>query len=167
MRSVGGTVFIVVVNPYNQSVFAELIERARRNRGLTQVELGDVAGVGQQAVGKWEKGLTRPKPASIPAVAKALGVESRVLLVEAGYLAGEKPDPLQVEQVLDGGGTTTITIGREPPSLFEDVRPAVDEALVDDSPADDRLTSLEDRMSRLEALLEAAVRHQGPPGDRK
>ena len=156
----GGTVHLDVTEPYNQSVFAELVERARRNRGLTQDELGAVAGVGQQAVGKWENGITRPRPDAFPALARALGVASELLLVEAGYLDGNKPDPLEVDQELADGSTVRLTIRRgAAPSLFEDYRPRAEAAPMDD----DRLTSLEERVARLEALLEGVLSPPDPP----
>ena len=55
------------MNPVSESIAA-----LRREKGLTQDELGKAAGVSMQAVSKWENG-GMPDPALLPDIARALG----------------------------------------------------------------------------------------------
>lgn len=48
------------------------IARLRKEKGLTQTELGDRVGVSFQAVSKWERGETLPDTALLPALAMVL-----------------------------------------------------------------------------------------------
>ncbi|MCW2768437.1 MAG: family transcriptional regulator [Nocardioides sp.] len=52
----------------------EVIETARRARGLTQSELASVAGVTQAALSRYENGLRDPEEDALERVAEALGV---------------------------------------------------------------------------------------------
>lgn len=47
----------------------------RKAKGLTQAELGDLLGVSNQAVSKWESEMTMPDVMLLPEIAKVLGVE--------------------------------------------------------------------------------------------
>jgi transcriptional regulator with XRE-family HTH domain len=107
-----------VTSPYNRSVFAELLERARGNQGLTQAQLGSELGLGQQAVSRWEAGQSKPRPAAIAPLAKVLGISAAVLMAEAGYLPNEAT-PLETifrcEQILrPDNKRVTIEIERMP-----------------------------------------------------
>jgi transcriptional regulator with XRE-family HTH domain len=72
------------------------IKARREEAGLTQAELGAKVGVSQEAVSRWEAGLT--------ALALAeLGTVARVLQSSLGWLAaaeGEPPGPYRVEEIL-------------------------------------------------------------------
>ena len=46
----------------------------RRKKGFTQSELGEMLGVSNQAVSKWESEMTMPDIMLLPEIAKALGV---------------------------------------------------------------------------------------------
>ena len=46
----------------------------RKAKGLTQAELGELLGVSNQAVSKWESELTMPDIMLLPEIAKVLGV---------------------------------------------------------------------------------------------
>ena len=52
----------------------ENIARFRKEKGLTQAELGDMLGVSNQAVSKWELGMTMPDVTLLPQISKVLGV---------------------------------------------------------------------------------------------
>ena len=50
------------------------ISYLRKEKGLTQAELGDLLGVSNQAVSKWESEMTMPDIMLLPEIAKVLGV---------------------------------------------------------------------------------------------
>ena len=56
------------------------IKRLRQNKGLTQEQLGEILGLTGQAVSKWENDQTCPDIASLPKLAKILGVTVDELL---------------------------------------------------------------------------------------
>lgn len=51
----------------------ERIRMFRRQKGLTQTELGIILGVGQRAVSFWESGVSHPSITLLPSLSKALG----------------------------------------------------------------------------------------------
>ena len=55
------------------NVLSERIVELRKDRGLTQEQLGQLVGVSAQAVSKWEKGGA-PDVELLPALADRLGV---------------------------------------------------------------------------------------------
>lgn len=82
----------------------ELIRSLREERGLTQLQLAQLVGVGDKAVSKWERGGGCPDVSLLPALAEELGATVEALL--AGSLS---PDELQ-------GGTMRRTAFRVCPS---------------------------------------------------
>ena len=68
----------------------QLISKLRKQKGLTQEQLGDMVGVGFRAVSKWERGITLPDISIINSVSKVLGITSDELL--AGELNENKED---------------------------------------------------------------------------
>ena len=64
----------------------ERIASVRKAAGLTQEQLGELAGVSRQAVSKWESGASDPSTSNLLALAKLYGVSAEDLLREA---AGE------------------------------------------------------------------------------
>lgn len=56
----------------NTSKIAEQIYALRKNKGITQSELGERVGVSFQAVSKWERGETLPDISVLPDLAKVL-----------------------------------------------------------------------------------------------
>lgn len=58
----------------------KLIKDLRKQKGLTQQDLGDKVGVGFRSVSKWERGLTLPDITIINEVSKILGISSDELL---------------------------------------------------------------------------------------
>lgn len=73
----------------------ELIARLRKEKGLTQRELGEKVHVGSRAVSKWECGVTIPDISIINELSEILGISSRELL------SGEtltKPQPTKTKK---------------------------------------------------------------------
>ena len=58
----------------------KLIAELRKQKGLTQQELGDMLGIGFRSVSKWERGITLPDITIINEVSKILGISSDELL---------------------------------------------------------------------------------------
>lgn len=50
------------------------IRKLRKSRGLTQKELGEMVGVGDGTISRWENGQRKPVPENIAKIADALGV---------------------------------------------------------------------------------------------
>lgn len=64
----------------DQTKIGKLIAKLRKEKGLTQRELGDKVGVGFKAVSKWERGITCPDISIINELSKILGITSDELL---------------------------------------------------------------------------------------
>ena len=64
----------------DQDKIGKLIAKLRKEKGLTQRELGDKVGVGFKAVSKWERGITCPDISIINELSKILGITSDELL---------------------------------------------------------------------------------------
>ena len=64
----------------NQEKIGKLIAKMRKQKGLTQRELGEMVGVGFRAVSKWERGLTMPDISIINELSTILGITSDELL---------------------------------------------------------------------------------------
>src|SRR5258708_363451 len=65
----------------------------RRQRGLTQAQLGELLGISQQKIAAVELGTRRMGVAMLPALAKALAVTIDVLLGEKSQPAKRGPIP--------------------------------------------------------------------------
>ncbi len=63
-----------------QEKIGKLIAKLRKEKGLTQQELGDKVGVGYRAVSKWETGLTLPDISIIKELSEILGITADELL---------------------------------------------------------------------------------------
>ena len=68
--------------------FQERLYRLRRERGLSQEELGNILGVSRQAVQKWESGVSRPDLDNLTALAQQFSVSLDYLI-----LGQEPPEP--------------------------------------------------------------------------
>jgi len=63
------------------TIIGSRIRAARKARGLTQIELGEVVGIAQPQVSALERGATRnPKADTLRALAEALDVSADYLL---------------------------------------------------------------------------------------
>ena len=63
---------------------AEELARARKEAGMTQFELADLAGVGRSSVAVWEAGYNFPRLDSLLRVADALDKDLEIRLVDKG-----------------------------------------------------------------------------------
>lgn len=69
----------------DQIKIGELIVRFRKEKGLTQLQLGEMIGVSDKAVSKWERGLGCPDVSLLRELSEVLGVNIE------GILEGELP----------------------------------------------------------------------------
>lgn len=60
-------------------IMNRMIREKRRERGLTQEQVAEALGVSAPAVNKWERGVTMPDTALLPALARLLGVDLNTL----------------------------------------------------------------------------------------
>lgn len=60
--------------------FAQRLRELRKNKNLSQTELGQLAGLHYTHVGRFERGTSRPSGDTLKRVADALGVTSDYLL---------------------------------------------------------------------------------------
>lgn len=58
----------------------EMIKELRINKGLTQKQLGDLCGMADSAIRRYESGRANPKIETIKKIADALGVSIDILL---------------------------------------------------------------------------------------
>lgn len=58
----------------------EIISTIRREKGMTQKELGDMLSVTDKAVSKWERDIAYPDTQTIPKLAEILGVSIEELM---------------------------------------------------------------------------------------
>ena len=76
----------------DQVKIGKLIAMLRKEKGLTQGELGEIVGVSDGAVSKWERGTTCPDISIIHLLSKTLGITSEELL--SGELSKETKSKL-------------------------------------------------------------------------
>lgn len=65
------------MNDYN---FGNLLYELRTEKGLSQSELGEMFGVSNKAVSKWEMGISKPRPAMLIDLASFFGVSVEELM---------------------------------------------------------------------------------------
>lgn len=75
----------------NDYKFGNFICQLRTEKGLSQSELGDMMGVSNKAVSKWEMGVSKPRPAMLVVLASFFGVTVEELL------AGERNPEIKPE----------------------------------------------------------------------
>ncbi len=71
--------------------FGEHVRHLRQLARLSQEQLAESLGVGQQTVSRWENGTATPRRATLPLLANLLGVSPAALLDDLGYLSGDQP----------------------------------------------------------------------------
>jgi len=93
-------------------MLGETIYRLRKEKGLSQEELGKLVGVSNKAVSKWETYEANPDITLLPLLAQSLGVTADELLTD---IKAEKNDPKPVEARVFGVKGTVI----ETPDEYE------------------------------------------------
>ena len=89
-------------------MLGETIYRLRKEKGLSQSELGKFVGVSNKAVSKWETYEANPDITLLPLLAQALGVTTDELLTN---IKAEKDDPKPKEAKIFGiQGTAMETL---------------------------------------------------------
>ena len=74
----------------HKKMLGDTIHRLRKEKGLSQSELGEAVGVSNKAVSKWETHDANPDISLLPLLAKTLGVTADELLTD---IRAEKGDP--------------------------------------------------------------------------
>ena len=70
--------------------FANRIVELRKQKGLSQKELGDMLGVSNKAVSKWENGESMPKLSTMLKLAEIKGIDGNELI---GLQPGQNESP--------------------------------------------------------------------------
>ena len=78
----------------DQEKIGKFILFLRKEKGLTQTELGEMVGVSDKAVSKWERGICIPDSTKLNSVASVLGITSIELL------NGEKNPDINEEKMI-------------------------------------------------------------------
>lgn len=76
----------------NDYKFGNFICQLRTEKGLSQSQLGDMMGVSNKAVSKWEMGVSKPRPAMLGVLASFFGVTVEELL------AGERNSEVKLKE---------------------------------------------------------------------
>ena len=73
----------------DKNEFSERLFKLRRDKGLSQKDLGDLLGVSNKAISKWENGEAMPKTETMLKLAELLGIDGNELL---GIYSAPEPD---------------------------------------------------------------------------
>lgn len=84
----------------NDYRFGNFICQLRTEKGLSQSQLGNMLGVSNKAVSKWEMGVSKPRPAMLLTLATLFGVTVEELL------AGERNSELRKERREENNDST-------------------------------------------------------------
>lgn len=93
-----------------KKMLGDTIYRLRKEKGLSQSELGEFVGVSNKAVSKWETYEANPDITLLPLLAQALGVTTDELLTD---IKAEKNDPKPKETKVFGVQGTVIETPEE------------------------------------------------------
>ena len=103
----------------------ELIREARKKKGLTQRELGELLGMSDVGVAQWEKGLRNPRLETRQRIAKALDIDVTALMSDSekedyfdlfgtdaervGFALGKRKERMEVKvrELREYGGIAT------------------------------------------------------------
>jgi transcriptional regulator with XRE-family HTH domain len=92
---------LVAVNTKDESFFKELgtrIAQARKERGITQVQLSATLGIAQQTLAHYEGGRLRLPASLLPVLARELDVPVESLLGQTRAAAGKRGPASKLEQ---------------------------------------------------------------------
>jgi transcriptional regulator with XRE-family HTH domain len=81
--------------------FAQALQRARSECGLSQRELAAALGVSQASVSQWLTGQSAPKPGRLAELERVLRLPPNALARYLGYLPGDEPDSKPVMTVVE------------------------------------------------------------------
>ena len=98
-------------------MLGETIYRLRKEKGLSQDELGKLVGVSNKAVSKWETYEANPDITLLPLLAQSLGVTTDELLTD---IKAEKGDPKPKEAKIFGVQGTVIETPEEEYEFISD-----------------------------------------------
>ena len=79
----------------NDYKFGNFICELRTEKGLSQSQLGDMMGVSNKAVSKWEMGVSKPRPDMLVALASFFGVTVEELLAGERNAQAERQDKIE------------------------------------------------------------------------
>lgn len=82
----------------NDYVFGKFLYELRTEKGLSQAELGELMGVSNKAVSKWEMGVAKPRPAMLLSLAAFFGVTVEELL--AGKRAQSRDESGEITEAI-------------------------------------------------------------------
>lgn len=68
---------------------AENIKKIREQYGLTQAELGEIAGVSDKAVSTWENGTAEPRMGAIQKIAEHFGITKGSIVDDKDQTSGQ------------------------------------------------------------------------------
>lgn len=91
---------------------AQNIRRCRRERGLSQEELGELLGVSPQSVSHWECGVAYPDLETVPVIAGFFGITTDELLGTSSSLAEERKEAYRLA-IIDAYGDERISVIRD------------------------------------------------------
>jgi transcriptional regulator with XRE-family HTH domain len=94
----------------HKRMLGETIYRLRKEKGLSQSELGGLVGVSNKAVSKWETYEANPDITLLPLLAQSLGVTTDELLTD---IKAEKDDPKPKEAIVFGQAGALIETPEE------------------------------------------------------
>ena len=78
----------------------QLIKAARKQAGLTQMELAEKLGIPYQSVGQWERDIRNPKYESLRRIADALNTSVSYLLGQDGTRVAPDVHQVFIERLL-------------------------------------------------------------------
>ena len=86
-------------------MISEIIKLCRTKKGYSQQKLGNLLGVTQQAIGKWEKGLAEPDQ-------KAINSLCSIFNISSDYLLGRTDIRNNITSPAKFDDNTVVAIGR-------------------------------------------------------
>lgn len=92
---------------------AENIKRLREAHGITQAELGEIAGVSDKAVSSWEAGIKFPRMGAVQKIADHFGIKKSAIVDD-----NIKPTPVRGITITDKDELLMLTAYRAADPVF-------------------------------------------------